>query len=205
MSITVKPVSLQGSGTGNNKSGLCWQVAFVRSVRNYLSEFHGTILDVKPRLAGVLMHGFDCIKVQPSKRHLGQHFAKLVSFNLYWKQLIPFVNNSWHSNIVINKQEHVLPLLHIAQTNTVICKHSFRSRFINDPNTTRQFEHFNLLFVCIELMPLIWDRFKNDYNYSATDLHIYTCFTLQQYCILLISIFQFGFWYFDLIFLVSPV
>jgi len=33
---------LQRSATGNNKSGLCWQVAFVQSVINYLSDFHVT-------------------------------------------------------------------------------------------------------------------------------------------------------------------
>jgi len=33
---------LQRSATGNYISGLCWQVAFVWSIRNYLSGFHGT-------------------------------------------------------------------------------------------------------------------------------------------------------------------
>jgi len=32
---------LQRSATGNYKSGRYWQMAFVRSVRNYLSNFHG--------------------------------------------------------------------------------------------------------------------------------------------------------------------
>jgi len=40
--IVYSQTRLQGSATGNNKGGLCWQMAFVRSVRNYLSEFRGT-------------------------------------------------------------------------------------------------------------------------------------------------------------------
>jgi len=34
---------LRRSATGNYKSGLCWQVAFVQKVRNYFSIFTGRI------------------------------------------------------------------------------------------------------------------------------------------------------------------
>ena len=33
---------LQRSAMGNDKSGLCWQAAFVQNVWNYLSDFQGT-------------------------------------------------------------------------------------------------------------------------------------------------------------------
>jgi len=33
---------LQRSATGNYKSGLRWQVAFVGSIRSYISDLHGT-------------------------------------------------------------------------------------------------------------------------------------------------------------------
>ena len=39
---TYSQICLQWSATGNIKSGLCWQVAFVQNVRNYFFDFHGT-------------------------------------------------------------------------------------------------------------------------------------------------------------------
>jgi len=62
---TYSRTCLQGSATGNYKSGLCWQGGSISErqklpIRFSWSKLRLAFVDLKPLLADVLMHRFDC-------------------------------------------------------------------------------------------------------------------------------------------------
>ena len=86
---TVKPVYKGQPQLQNYKSGLCWQLTFVWSVRNYLSDkLRLTFVDRWPLFAGVLMHRFYCIRISSSYRQRSLWARKFSSRSTKWKFIV---------------------------------------------------------------------------------------------------------------------